>query len=284
METQKLKIGIVLISIFAIASVILSGSNNLNFLNFGKPEISYVIEGCEDKVEIKGTRELVKDAEPIIYTEGDMIILEYDFEYYCCADLDFNFEVSGNVITIKGINEGNICKCICKYKVKSNISSLAEGNYTLDLYLESANGESVLVDESEINVEGSGGGGGGGSGEESIFKSKDVYETYCESRGGIVRLGETQKNCVFPDGSICEINSFYEGTCEIGENYPEFCGYSIEGYCESDQDCIRSGCSSEVCQSINQKKQNTLCVWKECYNPKRYSIECKCKNNKCQWV
>jgi len=62
----------------------------------------------------------------------------------------------------------------------------------------------------------------------------------------------------------------------------EFCGVSSNSPCSSDSECIASGCSSEVCQSILDEPAITACIYKECYTPLNH--ECLCNENKCQWV
>jgi eight-cysteine-cluster-containing protein len=63
----------------------------------------------------------------------------------------------------------------------------------------------------------------------------------------------------------------------------EFCGWSTNGQCSSDSDCIIGGCSGQVCQSKNEEPITTTCEWSDCYNAKVYGVGCKCLNNKCQW-
>jgi len=64
----------------------------------------------------------------------------------------------------------------------------------------------------------------------------------------------------------------------------EFCGLSTYGQCVSDSDCIVGGCSGHVCQSKDEQQIITTCEWIDCYNVKTYGVECKCVDNKCQWL
>jgi len=63
-----------------------------------------------------------------------------------------------------------------------------------------------------------------------------------------------------------------------------FCGYSTYGSCLTDNQCIRGGCSGQVCQSIKEKPIATTCEYRDCYDSKKYKVSCRCVNNKCQWV
>ena len=64
----------------------------------------------------------------------------------------------------------------------------------------------------------------------------------------------------------------------------KFCGWSSGGSCQGDTDCITSGCSSEVCQSVNESVYNTICQSSDCYDAELYNLRCACQNNTCQWV
>jgi eight-cysteine-cluster-containing protein len=62
-----------------------------------------------------------------------------------------------------------------------------------------------------------------------------------------------------------------------------FCGISTEGKCNSNADCIVSGCSGQVCQSKQEARMITTCEWRDCYNASMYGLSCKCVSNKCKW-
>jgi len=63
----------------------------------------------------------------------------------------------------------------------------------------------------------------------------------------------------------------------------EFCGWSTNGSCSSDPDCMDGGCSGQVCQSKNEEEVITTCEYTDCYSAEKYGLDCKCTNNKCQW-
>lgn len=62
-----------------------------------------------------------------------------------------------------------------------------------------------------------------------------------------------------------------------------FCGLSTFSYCEKDDDCKIGGCSGQVCMGINENLFTT-CEYRSCYDYRKYQMECKCFNNKCQWI
>ncbi len=73
----------------------------------------------------------------------------------------------------------------------------------------------------------------------------------------------------------------FEGKCKAA---PEaFCGTSTEGPCETDDNCTTGGCSSQVCQSVNEDPVSTTCIYKDCYNAAEYDMVCKCVEGECRW-
>lgn len=63
----------------------------------------------------------------------------------------------------------------------------------------------------------------------------------------------------------------------------EFCGFSTYGRCQSDNDCQKTGCSNQICQSKFENPIFTTCQWLDCYDAKRFNLECQCINHHCQW-
>jgi len=64
----------------------------------------------------------------------------------------------------------------------------------------------------------------------------------------------------------------------------EFCGVSTHGPCSSDEECVKGGCSGEVCQSVREGEMITTCEWRDCYDSKKYGYGCRCVAGECQWV
>lgn len=64
----------------------------------------------------------------------------------------------------------------------------------------------------------------------------------------------------------------------------QFCGTSTGGACTSDQDCVRAGCSKQVCQSVAEPQEMTTCEFRECYDPTRYDLSCACTDGACGWA
>jgi len=67
------------------------------------------------------------------------------------------------------------------------------------------------------------------------------------------------------------------------QEFKGFCGRSSFAACEKDLDCIRTGCSGQVC-SAGPEDRVTTCEWKECYDPEPERLQCGCVNGKCQWA
>jgi|GEM_PF-1764311 len=63
-----------------------------------------------------------------------------------------------------------------------------------------------------------------------------------------------------------------------------FCGSSTNGTCKTDDDCMKGGCSGEICQSRSEELMLATCEWKECYDAEGYDMECRCIGGGCQWA
>lgn len=90
----------------------------------------------------------------------------------------------------------------------------------------------------------------------------------------------------FSTSAASEIKPAETGSAQKAPAVPEekFCGWSSEGPCQSDMDCVTSGCSSEVCQSVKEDVYNTICQSGDCYDSELYNLRCACVNNACKWT
>ncbi|WP_290623350.1 MULTISPECIES: eight-cysteine-cluster domain-containing protein [unclassified Archaeoglobus] len=62
-----------------------------------------------------------------------------------------------------------------------------------------------------------------------------------------------------------------------------FCGWSTHAECSSDDECVVTGCSGQVCAGKGEQIVTT-CEWKNCYDAKKFGVVCGCFNGKCQWA
>jgi len=62
-----------------------------------------------------------------------------------------------------------------------------------------------------------------------------------------------------------------------------FCGKSTLGACQTDADCIKGGCSNQICMSQNETSTATTCEYRNCYASAAYKLNCLCIENKCKW-
>jgi eight-cysteine-cluster-containing protein len=86
------------------------------------------------------------------------------------------------------------------------------------------------------------------------------------------------------DSEVKDSLSELEGSEEIsGEETIMFCGISTYNPCESDNDCIITGCLNEVCQTKNEEEMETDCIPKDCYDAVKYGYRCACFDSHCKW-
>jgi eight-cysteine-cluster-containing protein len=70
------------------------------------------------------------------------------------------------------------------------------------------------------------------------------------------------------------------GICCVPKSVTEsFCGSSTQGPCSSDSDCITSGCSGQICQSVSEDISSICGEHKDCYNAAKFGMSCKCEIN-----
>lgn len=62
-----------------------------------------------------------------------------------------------------------------------------------------------------------------------------------------------------------------------------FCGTSSLASCSSDSDCVKGGCSGQLCYGKSEQPGATTCEWKDCYDDTKYGVTCGCSAGKCQW-
>jgi len=63
----------------------------------------------------------------------------------------------------------------------------------------------------------------------------------------------------------------------------QFCGWSTYAECKSDADCVKAGCSGQVCAGRGEEI-STTCEWKFCYDSAEFGMKCGCYDGKCQWA
>jgi len=69
----------------------------------------------------------------------------------------------------------------------------------------------------------------------------------------------------------------------VSGNTGGFCGWSTNGPCTSNGDCVTDGCSGQICRSASEGSGMTTCEWAECYSAEKYNLSCKCMNGQCVW-
>lgn len=120
-------------------------------------------------------------------------------------------------------------------------------------------------------------------------KIANPASVYCINQGGRLEIRkDKQQNeygvCIFTSGKECEEWAFFRGECPQTGPTASFCGSSTKGECTTNTDCATGGCSSQICQSINEESIISTCEYRDCYDAKKYNLECQCLNQQCQWA
>ena len=111
----------------------------------------------------------------------------------------------------------------------------------------------------------------------------DVVDYYsCVDAGYFVR--ETYpEECEDGEGNVyrrpLDVSDFelYQGDKD------DYYGYSTNGECNTEDDCLVSGCNSEICQSVTDPSMSSVCSKPLKKTPGEVGLECKCVELMCVW-
>ena len=118
----------------------------------------------------------------------------------------------------------------------------------------------------------------------SVEKHEKTYFIYEKQYGTLCKCLCNKKIIIFNvenDAKVVFVS--FDNKKKILSPNLEFCGISTYSGCKSDEDCITTGCSNQVCQSKNEEALITTCEFRECFDAKIFKVYCKCVDNKCQW-
>jgi len=152
----------------------------------------------------------------------------------------------------------------CDVEIKSYENSL---NYNVDNKTLEIN---VLINCCGINI--------------SVEKSGKTYFIYEKQHGDLCKCLCSQKIIIFnveKDARVIFIS--LDNRKKILSPNLEFCGKSTYSECQTDDDCIATGCSNQICQSKYEEMILTTCEFRECFDSIKLGISCKCVDNMCQW-
>jgi putative hemolysin len=194
--------------------------------------LTYNIGGCEDKKE----EEYTKTKETAEKTEAKIIDgflnLTFPFNYLCCAKLKVYLDevishpfpskditeptTEPTTVKLKIKNEGEMCKCICDYKIDAQIGPLGKwgifdvGNYLIQLYgVEFENQKPELLWEKNFSI----------PKEIKDAQLPNPASVYCLEQNGKLEIRKDKDEneygvCIFTDGSKCEEWAFFRNECK----------------------------------------------------------------------
>gem|GEM_PF-1099151 len=64
----------------------------------------------------------------------DSIKISHDLPYTCCANITLDLERDGNSLKIIETNIGEVCRCMCGYRIDAEITGLNSGKYDLEIW------------------------------------------------------------------------------------------------------------------------------------------------------
>ena len=105
----------------------------------------------------------------------------------------------------------------------------------------------------------------------------------CVDAGNVV-MEMYPAQCLTPDGKIFvqDIDNGDDWFLDDDED-SDFYGSSTNFPCEVNEDCIISGCNSEICQSSQEEEMASVCLLPDEPLPQDLGYSCGCFELECQW-
>ncbi len=120
-------------------SVLVSVTLGVGFLaltdsTFSSPEagLDYSIGSCEKGAETRGNASSYGTTNVTAHNRS--VVVSQNLSYACCARLKLDWSIDGKQITVTETNEGDMCRCVCDYRVNATIGPLSPGKYTVTVY------------------------------------------------------------------------------------------------------------------------------------------------------
>jgi len=95
------------------------------------PQLTYTVGECRQDI----TPDKLKDwAKVDIAVADGAVKVTQNINYVCCAKIDAQIQVEGQVIKIVETNVGQVCRCMCGYELQADIAGLPAGTYTVQVW------------------------------------------------------------------------------------------------------------------------------------------------------
>ena len=95
------------------------------------PELTYTVGECRQDI----TADKLKDWAKVEIVAADGVIkVTQNIDYVCCAVVEAQLEVEGQVIKLVETNVGEVCRCMCGYELQAEITGLPAGAYTVEVW------------------------------------------------------------------------------------------------------------------------------------------------------
>ncbi len=95
------------------------------------PRLTYEVGGCREVVPPEQYREW--EGVDIQVEDGQVHIVDH-LPYVCCADIEVVMRVEGQTIKLVERNVGDVCRCMCPYRVEMHVTDLAAGTYIVQVW------------------------------------------------------------------------------------------------------------------------------------------------------
>jgi len=116
----------------------------------GHPTLAWQVSPCQEGIR---PDELAAWAKVEAQAEDGVIHLRQNLSYVCCAKVELSLERSGDLLRLVEVNTGQMCRCLCGYRVEARISGLPKGRYTVQVWgVKYEEQEPKLLGEVAVNL------------------------------------------------------------------------------------------------------------------------------------
>ena len=117
----------------------------------GELQLVYTVEECDESIP---TDQLENWAKVDFTVQDSSLYIEQNLPYVCCAKVVLRLEREGNRLRIVEANEGDVCPCMCGYRIHAQVNSVPAGRYAVEVWgVESSEGAPLhLIGQKEIVI------------------------------------------------------------------------------------------------------------------------------------
>ncbi len=115
------------------------------------PHLAYQVGGCQKSVPPERFNEW--EGVDIQVEDGTIHVVDH-LPYVCCATIEVEMQVEDGRVQLVERNVGDVCRCMCAYRVDMRVTSLPPGTYIIQVWgvEDERTGPTRLRGEKEVTI------------------------------------------------------------------------------------------------------------------------------------